>query len=319
MQTKYSLLFDGQCVICRYLVKTLVDPFKSEKLATKAYQEVVADMRALPDGTDKLYPLAELERCTAEIVLVDEEQKKFIGGVEAVSKTLELIDKLPLLRFWLNLTFLKLINWLLYRMVAWHRYTWFIVPGHLRCAECELKVPLIWNILFFTFFGALAFGTTYLNLHMWFKPLSEAAQSIFTTIKQPFYFLPLFSTLACSAVFVFMQLLSFVLYKKVLGINKIEICKQTILMSALISLVMCGLSPLLILAASLIAPLLGGLIANLTFLFLTGTLTMSFTANQIISFFRWREINFSPLFAVPLLLIDFMARMVLPVLILRFI
>jgi len=306
---QYTLLFDGQCVICRHLVKTFVETSLPKNLSTKAYQ------LALEEGN---YPKAELERCYSEIVLVNETDRHFFSGVEALSQTLKLINKLPLLSSYLKFSPLKPINNFFYRFIAWHRYSWFIVPPHLRCVECELKIPILWNLIFFLTFSLLALGASYANSYFWLQPLSEAAPQIFATIKKPFWSIPLLGLAASSIVFGLSSLISFASYKKVLGINKSEILKQNLLINAITSLIICALSPALNLLAFQVAPLIGGLMANLTFTLLTASLILGLSASQMFTFMRWKEIGFSPFKAVPILILDGILRAVAPILVLRY-
>ncbi len=307
----YSLLYDGQCVICRFLVKEFVKPYENENLHARPFQDAQAE---------KAYPDSELDRCKKEILLVDDglQEQKFLGGVEAITKLLELINQLPLLRFWLSITFLKPINLFLYRLIAWHRYTWFVIPPYLRCAECELQIPLLWNSVFFVLFGLSNLCLSAFTIHIWFQSLKEAGRHLFGTVHQSIWALSLESLGICSIVAILAWSITFASYKKVLGINKIEIYKQALLFSTLLSALTLILFFVFQPLAICIAERTDALKVSLLLFTYTGIHSLCLTAGQLIIFKRWQEINVSNWKSILILFFDFLLRSITPILILSY-
>ncbi|MDX1920366.1 MAG: DCC1-like thiol-disulfide oxidoreductase family protein, partial [Candidatus Caenarcaniphilales bacterium] len=256
----YTLLFDGQCVICRHLVDEYIKPKKPEELAVKPYQEA---------EFDKAYPEEQLQRCKKEILLINEEKQEFMGGVAAVSKTLELTKQFEWLQIILNIAFPKPFTWFAYRMVAWHRYSWFIVPPYLRCSECEIEIPKIWNFIFFALLGSITLGANFYFCYTWFNSLRGAAPILFSLIKREPLFLTLISVLACSAWSLSLQGLFYFTNKKTIGIPRIESSKQFFIVNTKFSLLLAAATPLSVALATWIAANTSALRFNLIFILLS--------------------------------------------------
>jgi predicted DCC family thiol-disulfide oxidoreductase YuxK len=296
---KYTLLFDGQCTICRFLVKTFIEPANNLLLQPKPYQEA---------QFEAIYPAEQLERCNAEIILVDESNKQFLGGIEALSKTLELTGRLKWLQILLQIKPLKPLAWLIYRLVAWHRYTWFVVPPYLRCSECELKIPKVCNLTFFIIFGLLMGLSSLINLSVWFDQLAGVAAYLFSTIQQPIFALAIYSSLACSLVLGLIYACSFGFYKKALGVNRLEVLKQHLFISSLGSLIATGLILLGQQAIFGLSNHYGFLPAKPMFLETVSVLSTSFAFCQCLIFLRWQAIGLYPIKAIVILFFDWSLR-----------
>ncbi len=295
----YTLLFDGQCKICRYLAQNIVQPNKPPELDLNPYQEA---------QFEKSYPESELKRCEAEIILVNESNGEFLGGIEALNKLLQLLNKFKWLQILLSFKPLKPLAWLVYRMVAWHRYTWFIVPSYLRCSECELQIPKIWNIVFFALFGFVCFGASFLNTVFWIDALAEAAPALFGTIPQPIWLQALYATLIGSGFYLIFTALNFALYKKALSVNKIEVSKQELLWSTVLSL------------ATLLSLVLTNLQnSSLNLLIKSAILIASLSIAQLLILKRFQQIDHGKFTSCFLLVLSAITRSLSPFIVFYFI
>ncbi len=309
---KYTLLYDGQCTICRYFIKNFLESRKGDSLELKPFQAA---------EFDQAYPPEQLKRCKAEIILVNEKEKTFLGGITAISKTLELVKLWPALQAWLNIPFLKPLNHFGYRIIAWHRYTWFIVPPYLRCAECELEIPFKWNFIFFALFSVILFTATYWNLSIWFTALADSAEQLFNTVKNPLFLLPVFTALLATFFSGIFQFVLFSKYKKVLGLPKLELFKQYLLLNTINAVLLAALLPMGELIVKVIANFAPNInSSSLNLLVLTSLFCISLPLTQLLIYKRLREINFENKFIlITCLGLELIIKSLCPILILRLI
>lgn len=258
----HILLYDKQCLICQNFIKIF-----ENQITVQPYQSF-EESHSNQINFQK------------EITLYDIQTKTYLGGVEALAKLLEITGKWPLLKNLLKISLFKPLYIFIYRFIAWHRYSWFIVRPYLRCTACELKIPKIWNIVFFVFFGSIIFISSFFNLFFWLKQMNLVILILFFN----------------SIIFAKSSFAAFALYNKVLGINKIEACKQYFLFSAIVSL--------------------GLLIIFFALPFRGLFLALSLFLTEYLIWKRWQQINFVN--GKFILIFDCIFKLLLPILIFGF-
>lgn len=309
---KYTLLYDGQCTICRYFIKNFLENRKGENLELKPFQSA---------EFEKAYPPEQLKRCKAEIILINEKEQIFLGGTEAIGKTLELVKLWPVLQAWLKIPFLKPLNHFFYRLIAWNRYTWFIVPPYLRCAECELEIPFKWNLIYFISLFVVLGLATYENLSIWFNALAESAEQLFDTVQNPFFLLPVITILIGTIISVIFQFILFSQYKKVLGLQRLELFKQYLLSNTVNAVFLL----VLLILGQFLSQILANYLPNITsvslvLLILTSIFCISLPLTQLLIYKRLREINFSNKYILIFcLVLELIFKALSPILVLRLI
>ncbi|MDJ0625366.1 MAG: DCC1-like thiol-disulfide oxidoreductase family protein [Candidatus Caenarcaniphilales bacterium] len=307
----YTLLYDGQCVICRHFVDLYIKPYLSNELQINSFQNA---------EFEQTYPKEKLAKCKEEVVLVEEKEKLFISGHKAIFKVLEITKQLPLLRFFLNIPVLSPFNWFIYKMVAWHRYSWMIVPPHLRCIECELKIPIAWNIAFFMSLGSLIFFTSFCNIYLWLNSLQHVAIQLFKIIDKEVLELTLLTTALSSIIYIAIRLISFGTYKKVLGLNKVEVVKQSFISSSIASLSTNAiLFTLTIMNVGVnLSKALHVNSQSFTLIIFTSILIFSVFLDRLATFRKFTSIGFSQLFSIPLLTLEGLFAFLTPFIVLYF-
>jgi predicted DCC family thiol-disulfide oxidoreductase YuxK len=305
----HTLLYDGQCVICRFLVNNFFGANKPSLMRLMPYQEAQAT---------KIYPEQELAKCKQQILIVDDSQPKFFGGVEAISLSLKLSGQLKPIQSILNFKPIKPLLNFGYKMVAWHRYSWFTIPPYLRCAECEINIPKFWNILFFAIFSSLSFGAYLLFCNLWFNFFRGAAPVLFSTltIKNSVYALA-----SVSAASVIHLLLSAIIYyskQKSIGIHRIEGAKQYLLWSFVCSLLLLLFAPSAIFLGSWIASFTNALRMNLVFILLTCTFLSASLFATIALFKRLQSLKRQTIQNLFFVVVDLLVKCFLPFVLLRY-
>jgi predicted DCC family thiol-disulfide oxidoreductase YuxK len=307
---EYKLLYDGQCIICRKLVADFVSPFLPLNIRAVSSQEFLFDNAQAPEEI--------AERAKGEILLYSP-QGEVLGGIDAICKSIELSGHFLWVSKFLGLPIIKQLAEFKYKMFAWHRYTWFIIPPHLRCAECELKIPALWNALFFIVLALPMVVLTYLNFSVWYDSLSIITKPLFSTIKITNEIIAAVTTILTSVIFLFFNLLASYFFKKPLGINKIEPLKQAMVTNFFVTLISYPLVLLAKLNAYRLAEVFNEPILNSEFTFVSVVLISLLAFTQTQTFGRWLKVGYNPWWSALILSLDGILRGVTVVGVLAFV
>ncbi|MDX1918393.1 MAG: DCC1-like thiol-disulfide oxidoreductase family protein [Candidatus Caenarcaniphilales bacterium] len=294
----YTLIYDGQCEICRGLVNALIRPYQPATMAVKSSQEV-----SLAEEVSDSF----LERAKTEIILREEKTQKLFGGVAALAKTLELIQKLPLLRLLLEIKLLEPFTSFGYYLFAYNRYSWIPVPGYKRCAECEIKIPIVWNICFFVLILLVAGAVSFANILIWLNWFELRAEALFNTVNYwSLIAIAMLTLLMGGMIQAFSVLIAMLLYRKAPGVNRVEVVKQHYLSSSL-----AGICVLMVNGFISLLGMVGLCDSALLLTLISGFLCISLLGSGILIYIRWREINFSGALPASILAIDHLLRLLM--------